>query len=146
MGRYWRAGFLISTNEDSMKLLSVQDIAAAQDLPEKTVDVPEWNGSVRLVCLPALDRAEWEKAAFVSKDNVDTDNFFYGLLRRSMRDESGAPLFVDDEAVKVLGQKNKDVLMRLHAAALELNGIGAESAKEIQKNSEASQADAGSGS
>ena len=129
-----------------MKLLSAQDILAAQDLRDTSVPVPEWNGEIRLVEMNALDRADWEKSAFKSKDEVSTDDFFYGLLSRSMRDENGQLLFADDEAVKVLGQKNKDVLMRLHAAALELNGIGEAKSKEIQKNSEASQADAGSGS
>ena len=129
-----------------MKLLSAQDILAAQDLRDTSVPVPEWNGEIRLVEMNALDRAAWEKSAFKSKDEVSTDDFFYGLLSRSMRDENGQLLFADDEAVKVLGQKNKDVLMRLHAAALELNGIGEAKSKEIQKNSEASQADAGSGS
>src|SRR5712691_9265522 len=48
-----------ATSNGHVKILSLADILAADDLPEKVVDLPEWGGAVRV---RALKRGDIKKA------------------------------------------------------------------------------------
>jgi hypothetical protein len=127
------------------RLISIQQIESATDLPEQIVPVPEWDADVRLVCLSAIQRLAWEREAF-QEGKVATEEYLFGLLQRTIVDDEGNPVFAGDEGREALGKRNSDVLNRLQKVAAKLNGIGKDAAEDLEKNSDASRADAGSSS
>ncbi len=51
------------------KILSVDDILAAPDLPEETVDVPAWGGAVKVKGLTRSQVYDLEKGSKVGKEH-----------------------------------------------------------------------------
>jgi hypothetical protein len=112
-------------------ILSAAAILAAADLKFEDVPVPEWGGSVRIAVMSGLARDE-----FMTRSDDGYSNFQARLLMATAIDESGVRLFNADQLAALQG-KNKDVLDRLTAVAMRINGMGQTAQESIAKNSEA---------
>ena len=118
-----------------MPLLTKDAILNAQDLQRVEVEVPEWGGTVWIRTLTGNQRDVFE--ASLMKANGKTQNLtnvrgrFAALV---VCDESGTQMFNDAEAMK-LGEKSAAALNRIWDAGTQLNGIGEEAVKELEKNS-----------
>jgi hypothetical protein len=130
------------------KLLSVNEILLAQDLPQERVEVPEWNGDVIVRALSAADREWFERSMLRTEtirdddgkmktvDKVVVDNARAKLLSRALVDEEGNALF--DEAQMIgLGKKSNTVVQRLFLIAQRLSALGQNNADDAEKNSDA---------
>lgn len=102
--------------------LSRDQILGAVDFNFVDVDVPEWNGSVRLRGLSAAERDEFEASLGVSQDLV---NMRARLVVNCLVDENGDKLFKSSEA-KELGKKNGQVINMLFDEVRKLSGMADE--------------------
>lgn len=115
-------------------LLKKDQILAADDLPFRDIDVPEWGGSVRVRTMTGRERDAWESLIYVTtgKDvQFKKDDFRAKLLAKTIVDENGSLLFTEAEIAALSGKSSK-VISRLFDAAQDLNGIS----KEVQENIE----------
>lgn len=118
-------------------MLSKDQIRAAEDLKTEDVEVPEWGGIVRVRTMTGRQRDRFnERLAAIREKNQGK------LLVRDLRvpviiaaavDANGDPLLGQDDA-NWLDTKAADPLDRVAAAALRVNGMGAEQ-EELRKNS-----------
>lgn len=110
-------------------------ILAAEDLPRRAVEVPEWGCTVWVRGQRADERDAFESENFVGPEGeFNRRNLRARLLVRTLVDEQGQRLFSDAEAVE-LGGKSGAVLDRLYAVALELSGMRKKDVDELEKNS-----------
>ena len=123
------------------KLLGKEDILNAEDAQEKIVEVPEWNGKVRIKAMSGEMRDKFE-SSMVQIKNFGTKNqkVEYNqvnqrarLVAYSIVDEDGNRIFSEKDIIK-LGQKSAKALDRVFSAAQELNGITDEDLEEMTKN------------
>jgi hypothetical protein len=122
-----------------MGTLTRETILAAQDLPVKTVAVPEWGGDVFVRSMTGAERDQYEQALMAARTpdgKVNIANVRARLMAFCAVDENGKRLF-EDADIEALGAKSAAALDRVFAAASELNGIGA---KDVQALGEPSAA------
>jgi hypothetical protein len=78
------------------KILSVEDILAAQDLKEETVDVPEWGGAVKVKGLTRAQVYEMEKRSKVGKEHdlmkMDALMLEMGVTEPKLTEDAAASL------------------------------------------------------
>ena len=113
-------------------------ILAANDLPTETVDVPEWGGDVTVRTMTGRERDEFEaeilkrpKAADGSI--ADLRGLKVHLVIRTVVDESGAPLFTDEDG-EALNGKSAAALNRIADVAQRLNGLTKKDVDELAGN------------
>ena len=123
--------------------LTRDQIVSEHPLRVQDVDVPEWEGSVRIRELGALE-AEQFWAGIVKdrgpKGDGTPPNFRARLLVECIVDDDGKRMLqAGDE--DVLANKSSAVLQRLFDVACELSGITEAEIEEIAGNSEGEPAD-----
>lgn len=127
-----------------MKILSKDDILEANDLVTKTVEVPEWGGSVMVRSMNGTDRDAFESTLVTVDDKgvrtPDLANMRAKLVAMTVVDESGNRMF-DEKDIGMLARKSAAALERVFSAAQELNGMSAKTEEEAVKNSEAGQSE-----
>jgi len=114
-------------------MLTKDLILAAADTAPKSVDVPEWGGSVNIAVMSGVARDAFN--ASIQKDQPNSV-FIANLLVATLVDEAGTPIFTSAD-VGALQQKSAAVTGRLAEAAMELNGLAAGAKDAAAKNSEA---------
>lgn len=101
-----------------MAILSTEALLSADDRPEKTIEVPEWGGSIRL---KALNAGQWRDARErARKPDGEIDDQAYNahfLMEALVEPKLSADQFGQ------LMDKNALVLTRLASEALALSGI-----------------------
>lgn len=131
--------------------LSKQQIIDAVDLKTRVEPVPEWGDDVIVSEFDVARRMELDlwlsqynqmdgagEEDGQTKMQVPLLEFQQEVLRLSLVDEDGEPLFAADERA-ALKKKNPDVLAPLIDIAFELNGMGADAVETASKNSDAAQ-------
>lgn len=108
-----------------MGVIGTRDsILAANDLPKRAVDVPEWGATVYVRSMTGDERDGWEQWLLDTKDGTRRVRARYCAL--VMVDAEGARLFDDtDSDIEALGRKSASALDRVFSAALSLNGMAA---------------------
>lgn len=106
-----------------MALLSKAQILAAGDIEYDTVDVPEWNGEVRVKTWSVA-----EADAVVGLIQVGQSAGLIPLWREkivafSVVDAVGATMF-DEDDIAALGRKSTAAMNRVFKAAMTLNKLG----------------------
>ncbi len=122
-------------------------IMAAEDLPMERVEVPEWDGFVYVRTITGVERDRYENGCFAGKGKKrewGLRNVRARLAVLSVCDETGAPLFTDNDAA-ALGEKGAKALDRVFDVAQRLSGLSDEDVEELAKNSETTPGDCGSG-
>ncbi len=131
------------------KVLSKDDILAADDLQQEVVDVPEWGGAVIVRGLTGAGRDAYEASIVTMRGQQQSYNMANArakLLVRCLVDEEGRRLFTESELeADALGAKSGRVLDRLFAVARRLSGLTTADMEELVGNSPAGQS-GGSGS
>jgi len=126
-----------------MSLLTADQILGASDLGGEDVPVPEWGGIVRISVMSGLARDSFVEA---TTGAVPVSQFQALMLAATVVGDDGQPTFSAEQVQRLQG-KSKDVLDRLVAVAMRINGIGRKATEDIAKNSEAAPSgDSGSGS
>jgi hypothetical protein len=122
-----------------MGALTRETILAAQDLPAKSVAVPEWGGEVLVRSMTGAERDLYEQALMAARTangKFNIANVRARLVAFCAVDEAGKRLF-EDADIEALGAKSAAALDRVFAAAAALNGIGE---KDVQALGEPSAA------
>lgn len=116
-----------------LMLLSRDQILGADDLPRRSVSVPEWGGEVIVRTLSGRERDEWEVA--VSKRSGGTpQNIRAAWAAATICDDAGQPLFTVED-VEALGRKSGAALARVFDVAAQLNHLTDSDVEDLEKNS-----------
>src|SRR5438874_1567721 len=108
------------------KLLTREEILAANDLITESVSVPEWGGAVLVRTLTAAERDAFEASCYIGRGQDRKENFVNlraRMVALSIVDATGAKPFSGDD-VKALGEKSGAALDRVYAVAQRLTGFG----------------------
>jgi len=119
-------------------ILSREQILAATQLPEETVAVPEWGGSVIVRGLTGAQRDHYESTLLIQRGTsreFNLRNARAKLVAMVCVDEAGKKLFTGAD-VEALGQLSAAALNRVWDAGRRLSGLGDEDVEELVKNSE----------
>lgn len=125
------------------KFLGRDAVLTKQDVPERDVYVPEWDGWVKVRGLTAKQRDEFEKSIMVGKGRsreVNVLNLRAKLAARTVVGEDGQPLFAEAD-VPALSEKSASAIERIVDVALELSGMTEADQEELLKNSGSGQPD-----
>ena len=114
-----------------MSLLSKNEIKEIDDLPSKTVEIPEWGGSIKLRMMTTKSRMDFEKKQSQVKTN---EGVVVLLVLYSCVDEDGNRLFSDDD-YDFLASRSPKALMTLFETATELNSLSRSGLEDKAKNS-----------
>lgn len=106
-----------------MKLLSASDILATESRVYKVVEIPEWNGAVRLRSMTGKERDEFEAGLSDKKGKSNFSNVRGRLIAKCAVDSDGELLFRNRVEVADLGDKSIAGLQRLFNACQALNGF-----------------------
>lgn len=123
--------------------LTKEQILAADDIPIREVEVPEWGGTVRMRGLTGSERDAYESSLFQQRGEkriLRMENVRARLVARCIVDDEGNRLFSDEE-VKALGGKSGKVLDRLFDEARKLSGLTAEDVEELAEGFDSAQSD-----
>ena len=122
--------------------LSLQEILAAQDVGTKEVPIPEWNGSVHVRQLSALEgiRLGAQFKALTGTDVEIAEQRLVIALATYLSDDKGKPLATREEALQLLSKSQK-VVERIVTEGSNFNGSNEAEETAIAKNSTPSRAD-----
>lgn len=116
-------------------LLGKDQILAAEDLPYRDVEIPEWGGTVRVRTMTGGERDAFEASLYekVGEElKYRREHFRAKLLSKVIVDDKGARLFSDKD-IEQLSGKSARALNRLFDVAQEINGISREEQDDIKK-------------
>jgi len=116
-----------------MALLNRDAILQADDLPTKTVDVPEWGGAVCVRSMTGVERDQYESTMVERKGKdvqVNLKNIRAKLVALCCIGDDGKRLFGEDDA-EALGKKSAAALDRVFSVAQKLNGLSAKDVEEL---------------
>lgn len=114
-------------------MLTKEEILAIQDIRSEVVDVPEWNGQVRIAEMTGTARDQYERTLFNRDgDKVEINDLRAKLVAFSLVDEEGNLVFAEHEII-ALGMKSAKALERVFKAANRLNATGIEGLDEAAK-------------
>lgn len=116
-------------------MLTKEAIMGADDLPCKSVKVPEWKGSVLVWTLTGLERDAFEQAAADRRKGgrVEIAGLKALLVVLCVHDKAGARLFEDADA-DALNSKSGAAIDRLYQVAARLNHLLPEDIEELAGN------------
>jgi len=121
-----------------MKILTRQDIIAAQDVETETVEVAEWGGAVIVRMMSGSDRDRFEQSLTVVQANgrreANLTNMRSKLVAMCAVDEQGNLLFGPDE-IEHLAAKSAAAIERVFIVAQRLNGLAPDDVGAAAKNS-----------
>ena len=109
-----------------MGLLDRAAILAAKDFRVRTLDIPEWGGSV---AIRSFDGATRAKLIQPSKDGGVPGDWMEQIVVASACDKDGTPIFTKED-IPLLSKKNAVVLERIFTAAIDLNGLSADAVEQ----------------
>ena len=123
-----------------------KDLILAQiDLPREEIEVPEWGGTIWIGVMPGSERDAFEaESANLTKAGNGLNNFRARYCARAIVDDQGKRLFCSDADINALGQTSGTALDRIFDAARKINRLGDDDLEELEKNSQATQADGSS--
>ena len=102
-----------------MAILSIEQIAQADDLPTKLVEVPEWGGEVKIRSLTKQQQADVRSKAIVDEmGTIDDTKLELGILIEAIME----PKLTYDH-LNLLRSKNADVVDRILGEVFILNAL-----------------------
>jgi hypothetical protein len=113
------------------KLLSRDEILAAEDRATEVVEVPEWGGAVTVRAMSGTERDRYEgsmvryrrtEKGTVEIEAVETENVRARLVSLSVVDEEGKRMFAEKD-VLALGDKSAAALNRVFDVAQRLSAL-----------------------
>lgn len=119
-----------------MPVLSREAILGAADITTRSVNVPEWGGTVLVGTMSGAARDEWEQSLVIKRGNkteANLANIRARLVAATVVDEDGKRLFSDAD-IEALGHKSSSALERVCKVAQGLNGLGDSELEELKGN------------
>ena len=123
--------------------LTKEQILSAQDFKTEEVEVPEWDGKVRVKSLTAKERDRFEAGMIEGRGKdrkTNLENLRARLVAKTVVDEQGNLLFSEKD-VDALGEKNAAAIDTVFAVAQRLSKLRPEDVEELTKNSDQGQSD-----
>ena len=118
----------MSDKSNNGKILSVEDILAATQLEERTVEIPELGGSVKI---RAFSKGEQQYVRRLATDRktgkIDTDKLELMILIRGVTEPQFTP-----ESVERLKLVQASVLDRIISAISEISGMNDEAVEAAE--------------
>lgn len=111
------------------RILTADEILAAQDLEERIVEVPEWGGAVKIRGLTKAAQQQVRRQATGPDGQVDADRLEILMLAACVIE----PQFTEEQ-VERLKQKSATAVDRVLQAVLDLAGLSPEAVKQAQKS------------
>lgn len=112
------------------RVLSLEDIVAAQDTRYEYVETPEWGGQVRIASLTGIERqsivSALRKDAKTLGEETALVRLAFRVVAASLVDERGRHLPDQESALEKLAGKSMDPLQRIFDACRRLSGFGQE--------------------
>lgn len=110
-------------------------VLGAHDLPSEDVWVPEWNALVRIQCMSAMERDEYDASVEYDEDGQpDLIGIRAKLVAITARDpETGARIFKPED-VPALGRKSSVALDRLWKVSRRLSALDQIHVEELLGN------------
>src|SRR5690242_9774883 len=124
------------------KILSADDILAADDVEIREVPVPEWGGAVLLRGLSGTDRDAYEASLTMQRGNEtvpDPRNMRAKLVGRAIVKDDRKTRAFNDQQINALGHKNGAVLDRLFEQVAEMSGLASGAVEDAAGNSDGGQ-------
>ena len=110
-------------------------IKAVQDVKSEKVTIPEWDVTVELRTMKAIDRAKLLKDCVDKQGNVIGEKFQAGLIIASCFDpETGERVF-DNGDFDLLMDKAAGPIEELASTAMRISGLNRDTMTAIEKNS-----------
>lgn len=127
------------------KILTAEEILAADDYVQETVPVPEWGGSVIVKGLTGTERDAYESSILrARKDGNLVPNLANARAKLAVMTvigEDRKPIFNNEEHLIMLGRKSAKAMNRVFEVAQRLAGLRDEDIEELLGNSEAVQSE-----
>jgi hypothetical protein len=126
-----------------MTLLSRDAILHADDIEYEDVDVPEWNGAVRVRALTGTERDAYEASMSQQRGKNyvrNLANIRAKLVVKTVVDEQGERVFSDQDA-NALGKKSASALDRIFEVAARLSRLSDEDVEELAGKSDSEVSD-----
>ena len=113
-----------------MKILTKEEILAAEDIPTQVVDVPAWGGAVRVAGMSLGKRNEMMrkikgKDGEIDPEKASLEAFVTGVVE---------PKFTRED-FDALRQKSASAIDDVTKVFLELSGVGEDATESAEKNS-----------
>ena len=118
------------------KILGLDEILGSP-LKLRTIEVPEWGGSIILREMSGRDREAFEEAVISmngSDPQASKGNLRAWLISLAMVDEEGNRMFADGKDVAALGDTSSTALIDICEEIKEMNGIGDQEVDELVKD------------
>ena len=112
--------------------LSKAAILSANDKKMIDMEVPEWNGSVKIRVMSGTERDRFEGEFVGGSKSVDMVRA--KLVAKCLCDEDGTRLFTEAE-IPQLGEKSAAVLDKLFTECMKLNRFTKDDVEEMAGNS-----------
>lgn len=117
-----------------MTLLTKDQILSADDLDTEDIEVPEWNGTVRLRGMTGTERDKLEFQIGLARNNGSPEvDIRAGCVGKCLLNENDDRLFTDGE-IRALGGKSGAVLDRLFDIVRNKSGMTDENLKAAARN------------
>lgn len=113
--------------------LTKAQILAKKDLVVSEIEVPEWEGTVRVSTMMGYARDRFEALITKANGSTDNDNIRAKLVAACIVDDKGELMFNEND-IETLGKKSCKALDRIFAEAKRINGLGATEVDDLAKN------------
>lgn len=114
-------------------MLNKESILAANDLTTETVNVPEWQGEIKIRSWTGAEREQFEKSVNVIDGKVKSSDVLSRIAVLSICDDDGKRIFTDAD-IPALSKKSAAALERIADKAVKLNGLTESDIEELAKN------------
>lgn len=113
--------------------LTAEEILALDDMRTVTVEVPEWNTSVKVRTITGAERDAWELSQLADRKGNTLSNLRASFVAITAVKDDGTLIFTPQQ-VAALGNKSAKALDRIYTAAATLNGLTKKDEEELAKN------------
>jgi hypothetical protein len=101
------------------KILNLDDIKSLPDVPTKTIDIPQWNVSIKVKGISK--KMQIELGRLINGKETDAFDYQKALLKASVVEPE-----LTDEAIDELYNKDATVIDMIFAELNNINGVGSE--------------------
>ena len=128
-----------ATGEDKpMKFLDRAQILKSKDMSAETLFVPEWHGTVRVMCLTVAQRDALEEHVAVPEGDAkkaNVKNFRAMAVAMCVVNEKGNRLFNTNGDLDLLGEKSAPAVERIFALVMRMNRMTKKDVEDLLGNS-----------
>jgi hypothetical protein len=115
------------------KLLTAEDILAAEDLTTKKIYVPEWKGTVMFRVMNGLEAVQFQDVLSNTDNRSGVARVgWIKIFAMSAINPDGTRMFTERQIAKLM-EKNSAVFFRLQDELMDLNGLTVRS-RQVAKN------------